>query len=165
MLPFRAGQALLLISALAITPALASRTHRAPTSGHSRTSTSKKHKAKASKIHGQRVIDSSRAAEIQNALIKQKYLNGEATGQWDASTQNAMRQYQADHGWQTKLTPDSRALISLGLGPAHTDAPTVAHATTPSVSAAAPKDATAQSTSAEPPAAENSLAAVHSISQ
>ena len=25
-----------------------------------------------------------------------------------------------DHGWQTKLTPDSRALISLGLGPNHT---------------------------------------------
>jgi peptidoglycan hydrolase-like protein with peptidoglycan-binding domain len=160
MLPFRAGQALVLISALAITPAFASRTHRAPTSGHSKTSTSRKHKGKATKIHGQRVIDSSRATEIQNALIKQKYLNGSATGQWDASTQEAMRQFQADHGWQTKLTPDSRALISLGLGPAHTETPAAVTRT-----ATAPQDATAQSTSAEPPAAENSLAAVHSISQ
>jgi hypothetical protein len=28
-----------------------------------------------------------------------------------------MQKFQADHGWQTKLTPDSRALIKLGLGP------------------------------------------------
>ena len=28
-----------------------------------------------------------------------------------------MRRYQGDHGWQTKEVPDSRALISLGLGP------------------------------------------------
>jgi hypothetical protein len=30
-----------------------------------------------------------------------------------------MRRYQSDHGWQTKEVPDSRALISLGLGPSH----------------------------------------------
>jgi hypothetical protein len=27
--------------------------------------------------------------------------------------------FQADHGWQTKVTPDARALIVLGLGPKH----------------------------------------------
>ena len=31
-----------------------------------------------------------------------------------------MQRYQSDHGWQTKLIPDSRAIIKLGLGP-HTD--------------------------------------------
>lgn len=30
-----------------------------------------------------------------------------------------MARYQADHGWQSKVTPDSRALIKLGLGPSH----------------------------------------------
>ncbi len=165
MLPFRAGQALILISALAISPAFGSRTHRAPTSGHSRTSTSKKGKGKAGRIHGQRTIDSSRASEIQNALIKQKYLQGAPSGQWDTQTQGAMRQYQADHGWQTKLTPDSRALISLGLGPSHAETPAVAHAASGNVSANSPKNATDQAQSAEPPAADNSLAAVHSISQ
>ncbi len=30
-----------------------------------------------------------------------------------------MLRYQADNGWQTKITPDSRALIKLGLGPDH----------------------------------------------
>ncbi len=75
MLSFRAGQALLLLSALAITPAFGSRTHRAPTSGHSRVTSSKKGK-KVARIHGQRTIDSSRAVEIQNALIRQNYLKG-----------------------------------------------------------------------------------------
>jgi hypothetical protein len=28
-----------------------------------------------------------------------------------------MQKFQADHGWQTKLMPDSRALEKLGLGP------------------------------------------------
>jgi hypothetical protein len=62
-------------------------------------------------------MDSSRATEIQQALIQAHYLNGSATGQWDADTQAAMVKYQNDNGWQTKITPDSRALIKLGLGP------------------------------------------------
>ncbi len=28
-----------------------------------------------------------------------------------------MQKFQADNGWQTKITPDARALIKLGLGP------------------------------------------------
>lgn len=30
-----------------------------------------------------------------------------------------MQKFQADHGWQSKTTPDARALIKLGLGPDH----------------------------------------------
>jgi Putative peptidoglycan binding domain len=157
MVSLRAGQVLLLLSTLAITPAFASRTHRAPTSGHSRTATSKK--AKKKQVHGQRTIDSDRASEIQNALIRQKYLTGAPSGQWDAQTQVAMRQYQSDHGWQTKLTPDSRALISLGLGPNHTTDSPVGHST-PSVQA--PNAQEAQSTE---PIENNTLASVHSLSQ
>ena len=56
---------------------------------------------------------------IQNALIKEHYLSGEPSGKWDDTTRDAMTRYQAANGWQTKLTPDSRALIKLGLGPDH----------------------------------------------
>ncbi|MGH9616167.1 MAG: peptidoglycan-binding domain-containing protein [Acidobacteriaceae bacterium] len=70
-----------------------------------------------SAIHGQRVMDSERATEIQQALIQAHYLNGSPTGKWDAETQAAMVKYQTDNGWQSKITPDSRALIKLGLGP------------------------------------------------
>ncbi|HSE48940.1 MAG TPA: peptidoglycan-binding protein [Terriglobales bacterium] len=71
------------------------------------------------KRRGQQGIKEDRAREIQAALIREGYLQGEATGQWDARTQAAMQKFQADNGWQSKVTPDSRALIKLGLGPEH----------------------------------------------
>jgi hypothetical protein len=75
-------------------------------------------KRKASwKKKGQQAIKPERATEIQQALIREKYLTGEPTGMWDARTQAALVKYQADNGWQTKVVPDSRALIKLGLGP------------------------------------------------
>ena len=60
--------------------------------------------------------------EIQQALIREHYMSGDATGSWDSTTQDAMRKFQADQGWQTKLTPDSRALKKLGLGPDYSEA-------------------------------------------
>ena len=66
---------------------------------------------------GQQGIDSPRAREIQTALIRENYMHGEPSGMWDSATQDAMRRYQADHGWQSKTIPDSRARIGLGLGP------------------------------------------------
>ena len=100
--------------ALALTiPAVASsRSHRGPTS----TKPSAKHAAKP-KVLGQRTIDDERATQIQEALIKAGYLSGTPSGHWDATTEAAMGKLQADNGWQTKLVPDSRALIKLGLGP------------------------------------------------
>jgi len=77
----------------------------------------KSSKKKSSRARGQQKIDSGRAQEIQEALIREHYLNGEATGKWNEASEAAMRRYQADHGWQSKTVPDSRALISLGLGP------------------------------------------------
>jgi hypothetical protein len=68
-------------------------------------------------LRGQQKIDSERAQAIQEALIREHYLNGDATGTWNQASEDAMRRYQADHGWQSKTVPDSRALISLGLGP------------------------------------------------
>lgn len=66
-------------------------------------------------------MDAQRATEIQQALIQAHYLNGSPTGQWDMQTQAAMVKYQADNGWQSKITPDSRAIIKLGLGPKQDD--------------------------------------------
>lgn len=81
----------------------------------------KAHKAPHRKGHkrprGQQAIDGERARQIQEALIREHFLKGEPTGTWDSVTQDAMRRYQAEQGWQTKEVPDSRALIRLGLGP------------------------------------------------
>jgi len=72
------------------------------------------------KRKGQQGIKEDRARAIQVALIREHYLDGEATGVWDSRTQTAMQKFQADNGWQTKVLPDARALIKLGLGPDHT---------------------------------------------
>jgi hypothetical protein len=72
---------------------------------------------------GQRAIDPARTTEIQTALIKSGYLSGEPTGTWDTRTASAMEKLQADNGWQTKIVPDSRAIIKLGLGPNQSNVP------------------------------------------
>ena len=109
---------LLLSSAVLVAAALPlnaiSHARRGPTSPK----LSSKHSKQSAKPVSQRAIDPERATEIQNALIKSGYLPGPATGQWDVTTQAAMQKLQADNGWQTKLIPDSRAIIKLGLGPA-----------------------------------------------
>ncbi len=96
-------------------------------------------------------MPSERATQIQMALIKQGYLTGEPTGRWDAQTAAAMKKLQGDNGWQTKITPDSRALIKLGLGPRDDTTPPT---TAPAPSAAADAGAAANYS----PAASTSLA-------
>lgn len=106
---------------MTVTPAMATRVHRAPTSGHSK-ATHHAPVSKAKKMHGQQAIDEARVTAIQQALIREHFLVGEPSGKWDADTQGAMLKFQGAQGWQTKITPDSRALIKLGLGPDHSGA-------------------------------------------
>ena len=98
--------------------------HKSSTSLASETKTSSKSHAtgkrsrkKTTRVRGQQKIDSERAQAIQEALIREHYLSGEPSGQWNQASEDAMRRYQADNGWQSKTVPDSRALIKLGLGP------------------------------------------------
>lgn len=79
----------------------------------------KRAKKSASWRKGQQKIDTDRARSIQGALIREHYLEGEPSGVWDQKSQKAMEKFQADNGWQSKMVPDSRALIKLGLGPNH----------------------------------------------
>jgi peptidoglycan hydrolase-like protein with peptidoglycan-binding domain len=104
------------------TPSFATRVHRAPTSGHTKTKHHSVTTPKSHKMHGQQAMEPERVTAIQTALIKAHYLNGEPSAKWDNDTQAAMLKFQADQGWQTKITPDSRALIKLGLGPNHSNA-------------------------------------------
>lgn len=134
----RSTLVLFLAASLVTLPALASKTNRtaasssksrsahkvtaASKSGSKSRGTGKGKKAQSHKLHGQQAIDAARVTEIQQALIREHYLNGEADGQWDSTTQAAMQKYQADQGWQTRLMPDSRALKKLGLGPDYSTA-------------------------------------------
>lgn len=97
----------------------ATKTSAGKASTASATARKSKRKKKSRRSRGQQKIDAKRAREIQEALIREHYLQGKPSGAWDAATQNAMQRYQADNGWQSKTVPDSRALIKLGLGPNH----------------------------------------------
>ncbi len=112
-----------LISMVLVAPPLfATNVHRSPTSRQTNSHRLTHSRHRARRPRGQQAIQPERVTQIQQALIREHYLTGEATGNWDAATIAAMQKYQADHGWQTKLTPDSRALMKLGLGPDYSKA-------------------------------------------
>jgi hypothetical protein len=111
-------------------------------------------------VRGQQKIDPERARAIQEALIRQHYLTGKPAGTWNQASEDAMRKYQADHGWQSKTVPDSRALISLGLGPSHdhllnpesamTTGPDLPHGAVPTAHSTPTADPAAAQTTALP---------------
>jgi len=111
MLSFRAGLAFVLAAAVAVAPALATPTHKKSSTPHARTARSSARSTKASaksrkgskksrrtKLRGQQVIDSARAMEIQQALIREHYLAGEPTGQWDKTHTRLPRPQEARLG-------------------------------------------------------------------
>lgn len=120
-----ASAVVLVIFTLAVVVSATTTTHAKPkhAKASSSHSSSRHHSSKASvksaRSHGQHSIDEDRTREIQTALIREHYLTGEPTGVWDQTSKDAMLKYQGDNGWQTRITPDSRALIKLGLGPDH----------------------------------------------
>jgi len=125
-------------------------------------------KSRKKRPRGQQAIDSERTRQIQEALVRQHYMKAQPSGTWDSGTQEAMRRYQADQGWQTKTVPDSRALIRLGLGPDHehllnpesamiTD-PQLPHGNQPARASVSPVNSTASSSALAAPGS-NSMAA------
>ena len=60
-------------------------------------------------------IPTERVAEIQTALIKHGYLEGEATGVYDDSTKAAMKKFQTANNLQASGLPSAHALKKLGV--------------------------------------------------
>jgi peptidoglycan hydrolase-like protein with peptidoglycan-binding domain len=58
-----------------------------------------------------------RIEEIQQALAQAGYLQAQPNGRWDDQTREAMRRYQADHGFPATGLPEAKSLMKLGLGP------------------------------------------------
>ena len=58
-----------------------------------------------------------RIQEIQQALVQAGYSNVQPNGRWDDQTREAMRRYQADHGFPVTGLPEAKSLMKLGLGP------------------------------------------------
>ncbi len=58
-----------------------------------------------------------RYLEIQQALRDKGYYEGEPTGKWDASSQEALRRFQKEQNIEPSGKINSLSLIALGLGP------------------------------------------------
>lgn len=126
------------LAATAAPSAFASNVHRPPTSGVHHTRHHHRSYRHHARVRGQQAIQPERVEQIQQALIHAHYLSGEPSGKWDTTTVAAMQKYQADHGWQTKIMPDSRALVKLGLGEDYSDAINAKNLTLALPSAGAP---------------------------
>ena len=125
LLPAWIRRTILLAVCLVLPAALSASTHRparhpaAPAKAHKGKPGRGKQAKPVRRARGQQQMEANRVRQIQAALIREHYLEGEPSSTWDERTKAAMQRYQADQGWQTKRLPDARALIKLGLGPSN----------------------------------------------
>lgn len=95
---------------------------RQDSSTSSSTSAPKKTAAKKKKHHyarrqpSQKAPTADRISEIQSALARNGYYQGDPNGKWDSSTVAAMQKFQSDHGLDANGKLDARSLQKLGLG-------------------------------------------------
>jgi peptidoglycan hydrolase-like protein with peptidoglycan-binding domain len=57
-----------------------------------------------------------RISEIQSALARNGYYQGNPNGKWDSNTIGAMQKFQSDHGLDATGKLDALSLQKLGLG-------------------------------------------------
>jgi peptidoglycan hydrolase-like protein with peptidoglycan-binding domain len=65
---------------------------------------------------GQKAPTSDRIREIQDALSREGALDGKPSGKWDATTVEAMKKFQENHGLSPTGKIDAVTLEKLGLG-------------------------------------------------
>jgi len=81
----------------------------------SKQATSKQAKSRR-KERGQQAPTADRISEIQQALAKDGTYTATPNGEWDDSTQEALKKFQEAHGLSPTGNLDARSLQQLGLG-------------------------------------------------
>ena len=98
----------------------AARTARATTAHAVSTSSSKKKSSKkrrkSSRQSTQKAPTPDRITEIQSALARGGYLEGDPNGKWDSNTVAAMQKFQSSNGLEVNGKLDALSLQKLGLG-------------------------------------------------
>jgi peptidoglycan hydrolase-like protein with peptidoglycan-binding domain len=84
----------------------------APTNSSKKKSSKKRVKLQ----RGQKAPAADRIKEIQQALTKDGSYSGAPSGKWDATTVEAMKNFQAGHGMNPTGKLDAKSLQKLGLG-------------------------------------------------
>ncbi|HEY6904950.1 MAG TPA: peptidoglycan-binding domain-containing protein [Candidatus Acidoferrales bacterium] len=74
----------------------------------------KRHRVK--KVRGQKAPTADRITEIQTALSRDGYYQGEPNGKWDSNTVAAVQKFQSANGMDASGKLDAPTLQKLGLG-------------------------------------------------
>jgi peptidoglycan hydrolase-like protein with peptidoglycan-binding domain len=97
-----------------VLPVFAAQSSTASTPSHP--ATKNKKKSSPSKTHRQLAPEPARIVEIQQALAREGFYQGEPTGKWDDSTVTAMKNFQQAKGLQPTGKIEALSLQKLGLG-------------------------------------------------
>ena len=73
-------------------------------------------KRRTKKVRGQKAPTADRITEIQTALSRDGYYQGEPNGKWDSSTVAAVQKFQSANGMDANGKLDAPTLQKLGLG-------------------------------------------------
>ena len=124
-LPIAASLLLTLVASVCVTTtraaSTASVTAPAPQQATSSTTASSKKKS-TKKRHAskreptQKAPTPERISEIQSALARNGYYQGNPNGKWDSNTISAMQKFQSDNGLSNSGKIDASSLQKLGLG-------------------------------------------------
>ena len=109
---------------------------------------SKSQKKKPAASRRQTAPDPARISEIQTALAREGFYSGEPTGKWDASSIDAMKNFQQARGLQPTGKIEALSLQKLGLG-----SPVAGMAAPDPQPPALPQTSPAKSFTEQPPAA------------
>ena len=85
-------------------------------SSHSASKKKSKKKHVARREPTQKAPTTDRVTEIQTALQREGFYQGDPSGKWDAGTQDAMRRFQESRGMTGTGKLDAPSLQKLGLG-------------------------------------------------
>jgi hypothetical protein len=139
--------------------ASAARPQASSATAHSATTKKKKshHRHSSGRQSFQKAPTPARISEIQGALGRGGYYQGEPNGRWDSNTVSALQKFQSDNGMNASGKLDAPSLQKLGLGSstAGVDAPKPLSHTSP---------APANTTSASAPAVDPARASASNVS-
>jgi peptidoglycan hydrolase-like protein with peptidoglycan-binding domain len=154
------------LGCLAVSLPIASAQGAASASSPSTTTTAKTPTTKKKRHHytrrqpTQKAPTSDRISEIQSALARNGYYQGDPNGKWDSNTIGALQKFQSDHGLDANGKLDARSLQKLGLGSdiagVSSPRPITPSSTTPPASQTSPTSKPAQQPSTSTSAAATS---------
>ncbi len=100
----------------------------------------KRRRSRFRRVPKQKAPTPDRIKEIQSALARDGYYDGEPNGKWDSRTAQAMERFQQDHGLPPTGKLDALSLQRLGLGSeiAGVSAPQPAEPTDPATGTSKP---------------------------